>query len=211
MELKGLTINFLGDSITEGHGVALPQNRYVDRVCAAAGCTGRNYGIGGTRLARQSKASPNTLHDMDFNARIHCVDHNADLIVVFGGTNDFGHGDAPLGSKGDKGVFTFYGAVQSLYDSLKTYYANNQVVILTPLHRFRPEEEGFAPRLEEYVAIIRELALENQFHLLDLYEHSRIHPSTPNIREELVPDGLHPNDEGHEILAEEVLNFLRSL
>ena len=29
MELKNLKINFLGDSITEGHGVAQAENRFV--------------------------------------------------------------------------------------------------------------------------------------------------------------------------------------
>ena len=136
---------------------------------------------------------------------------NADLIVVFGGTNDFGHGDAPMGSKGDGSVYTFYGAVQSLYTSIRTRYDSSQVIILTPLHRFRPEEESMEPKLEEYVNVIRELAIENQFHVLDLYHNSQIHPRLENARELLVPDGLHPNDEGHEILTEEIIEFIRQL
>ena len=150
----------------------------------------------------QGRQRPRIPHDMD---------HNADMIVVFGGTNDFGHGDAPMGSKEDKSVYTFYGAVQSLYTSIRTCYDNSQVVILTPLHRFRPEEDSMDPRLEEYVNVIRELALENRFHLLDLYNDSKIHPCLENARATLVPDGLHPNDEGHKILAEELLEFLRAI
>ena len=211
MELKGRTINFLGDSITEGKGVLDPQNRFVDRIATAGECFCRNYGVGGTRIARQSKATDPTRYDLDYNARFLCMDHNADLIVVFGGTNDFGHGDAPMGSKGDSGVYTFYGAVQSLYTSIRTRYDSSQVVILTPLHRFRPEEEFMEPRLEEYVTVIQELAIENHFHVLDLYHNSRIHPRLSNAREMLVPDGLHPNDEGHQILAEEIIDFIRQL
>ena len=30
MDLKGLTINFLGDSITEGKGVLIPENCFAD-------------------------------------------------------------------------------------------------------------------------------------------------------------------------------------
>ena len=211
MELKDITINFLGDSITEGKGVLLPENRFVDRIASRAGCICRNYGVGGTRIARQSKASDPTRYDLDYNARFLCMDHNADLIVVFGGTNDFGHGDAPMGSKGDSSVYTFYGAVQSLYTSIRTRYDSSQVIILTPLHRFRSEEESMEPRLEEYVNVIRELALENQFHVLDLFLQSQIHPRLKNARELLVPDGLHPNDAGHEILADEILDFLCAL
>ena len=139
------------------------------------------------------------------------MDHDADLIVVFGGTNDFGHGDAPLGTMDDKSVYTFYGAVQSLFNDLKMHYSNDQIIILTPLHRFRSEEESMEPHLDEYVGIIRDQAREYQFHVLDLYEKSKIHPRLENVREMLVPDGLHPNDEGHAILAKEIIDFLCAL
>ena len=208
MELNGRTINFLGDSITEGKGVEFPENRFVERIAAQANCICRNYGAGGTRIARQTNASNPTRYDYDFNARLCCVDHKADLIVVFGGTNDFGHGDAPLGTKDDRNIYTFYGAVKSLFTDLRKHYSNEQIVILTPLHRFRPEEDSVYPSLEVYVNILIEAAKEYQFHLLDLYNESRIHPQYENVRETLVPDGLHPNDEGHRILADEILNAL---
>ena len=41
------------------------------------------------------------------------------------------------------------------------------------------------------------------------YANSGIQPSAPAIREKLCPDGLHPNDAGHEILAEKIVNFLK--
>ena len=31
------------------------------------------------------------------------------------------------------------------------------------------------------------------------------------IREELTPDGLHPNDKGHKLVAEEIEKFLESV
>lgn len=64
------------------------------------------------------------------------------------------------------------------------------------------------PKLEEYVNVIRELAIESRFHVLDLYHNSKIRPQLENARETLVPDGLHPNDAGHEILAEEIIDFI---
>ena len=117
MELKGLTINFLGDSITEGKGVLIPENRFTDRIAVEGKCICRNYGVGGTRIARQTKASDPTRYDLDYNARFLCMDHNADLIVVFGGTNDFGHGDAPMGSRGDSSVYIDNQTVISQSDS----------------------------------------------------------------------------------------------
>lgn len=55
MELQGLTINFLGDSITEGKGVLIPENRFTDRIAKKGDCICRNYGIGGTELHGSQK------------------------------------------------------------------------------------------------------------------------------------------------------------
>ena len=56
MELKNKVINFLGDSITEGVGASSAETRYVDRVAVLAGLArANNYGISGTRIARQKK------------------------------------------------------------------------------------------------------------------------------------------------------------
>ena len=44
------------------------------------------------------------------------------MIFVFGGTNDYGHGDAPLGKQGDNDPLTFYGALYDLYQRLLKKY-----------------------------------------------------------------------------------------
>ena len=53
MELKRKKINFLGDSITEGHGTSAPENIFLNRLSRATGATANNYGISGSRIARQ--------------------------------------------------------------------------------------------------------------------------------------------------------------
>lgn len=97
MELTGKKINFLGGSITEGAGASSPETCYVADMhrlynLAAA----RNYGIGGTRIAPQKEVSAEPVWDQDFLGRYAKMDDDADFVVVFGGTNDFGHGLPPL-------------------------------------------------------------------------------------------------------------------
>ena len=58
----------------------------------------KNYGISGTRIAKQTHKSENERWDMDFLSRVDIMDENADVIVVFGGTTDFGHGDSKIGN-----------------------------------------------------------------------------------------------------------------
>ena len=63
-------------------------------------------------------------------------DEIADLILVFGGTNDYGNGQAPLGTVDDTSIFTFYGAVRTLCVELIKRYPSAAIVFITPLHRW---------------------------------------------------------------------------
>ena len=111
MKLNGLAINFLGDSITEGCGTSGPDKAFahlLEEACQLS--ASRNYGIGGTRIARQQTPSADPKIDRDFCLRASEMDENADVVVVFGGTNDFGHGDAPFGTLHDRTPVTFCGA-----------------------------------------------------------------------------------------------------
>jgi len=75
--------------------------------------------------------------DEDFILRARWMDRNADFLFVFGGTNDFGHGDAPLGQMGDKTPFTFYGAMDTLCSDLLRYgFKNDRICFIMPTRRF---------------------------------------------------------------------------
>ena len=159
MNLKGLKINFLGDSITEGHGCSSEALRFADRIAEEYGAVTRCYGIGGTRLARQTKPSENPRHDLDFPSRVAEMAPDADVVVVFGGTNDFGHGDAPFGTPADRTADTFYGALHELYTSLLTKYPAAQFVVITSLHRSTENEPNMHGKvLKDYVDAIRQAA-----------------------------------------------------
>ena len=92
--MKPLVINFLGDSITEGAGADCPENIYSAVCCRLAKAKEGNYGVGGTRIAKQH-ASTNNNPDEEFILRARWM-NPCDFLFVFGGTNDFGHGDAEL-------------------------------------------------------------------------------------------------------------------
>ncbi|MBQ4505831.1 MAG: SGNH/GDSL hydrolase family protein [Firmicutes bacterium] len=216
MELKNAKINFLGDSITEGHGVE-PEECFVSLIAENWGAVCRNYGIGGTRIARQRVPSEESKWDKDFCGRFDQMDPDADVIVVFGGTNDFGHGDARLGSPEDRKPDTFYGALHYLYGGLAERYPDSWIVVLTPLHRICEawdiSPSGFARTFpyEDYIRAIREVAEFYSFPVLDLYACSGLQPRVDVISERFFLDGLHPNPAGHRLLAEQIGAFLRSL
>ena len=207
MELKNKKINFLGDSITEGAGASIYENCYVEVLKRKFSLAeARNYGIGGTRIARQRILSAEAKFDRDFPSRVGEMEENADMVVVFGGTNDHGHGDAPIGCESDRTPDTFIGACHTLYASLKDKFSC-PIVVLTPLHRaVENREDGI--ELKDYVNLIKAIAPQYGLPVLDLYEKSAINIATLS---ELTGDGLHPNDRGHEILAEEIGKYLQAL
>ena len=223
MELKNKKINFLGDSITEGAGASCIEKAYVNVLKERAELAeARNYGIGGTRYAIQkgTKAQPkdNYVDINSFSERYEKMEDDADIVVVFGGTNDYGHGDAPLGQFSDRTPDTFYGALHYVYSGLIKKYLGKPIIVLTPLHRWNElsnrgegrKEENLAI-LKEYVDIMREVAEYYSLPVLDLYANSGMQPDIPEVSKAYFVDGLHPNDEGHSLLAYQIERFLRNL
>ena len=211
MEIKSKKINFLGDSITEGVGVSAPENKYVEVFAREYGAIVRNYGISGTRIAKQTNTYANNPgYDYDFCLRANEMDPDADIVVVFGGTNDFGHGDAPFGTMGDRTPDTFFGACHTLMRTLIERYPTTEIVFMTPLHRTDEEREGREP-LSAFVRAIKEVAEFYSLPVLDLYATAGIQPQIEAHREFYMPDGLHPNDLGARKVAERLGAFLLAL
>ncbi len=216
MELKNKTVLFLGDSITEGAGTTAPEFNYVSVFSRLSGANVVNYGIGGTRIARQTVKS-NERWDQDFVSRVDDMQKDADAVVVFGGTNDFGHGDAKIGAFDSRDVYTFYGAMHVLCRKLIEKYPDAVIVFMTPLHRLSEDsmtKEFGAPEeknLAGYVDIIKEVAGFYGLPVLDLFHTSGLQPKVDIIREKFMPDGLHPSNAGAEKLARRVYGFLSTL
>ena len=114
MELKGKKIAFLGDSITEGCAASCMEKTYWSLIAKDTGAVSYGYGIGGTRIAPQHTPSENPGYDRYYLTRVDDMIPDADIIVVFGGTNDFGHGDAAFGTLNDHSADTFCGAPMSM-------------------------------------------------------------------------------------------------
>ena len=217
MELKGKKITFLGDSITEGCGASSKENNFVEilkRNCELK--EAYNHGIGGTRIAKQIQLNENETEDRNFCSRVAELEEDADVVVVFGGTNDYCHGDVAFGTFADRTPDTFYGACHTLMTSLIEKYPSKPIVFITPLHRV--DEGGSFWRwvaknisLKQYVDAIKEVAEWYSIPVLDLYARGGMQPNVPAQNELYFTDGLHPNDTGYALIAEKLEKFLKLL
>lgn len=211
MELKGKKINFLGDSITEGVGTSGEECIFLNLLKEKCGLQcARNYGIGGTRIADYIKEKPGNLKP-SFSARFSEMDDDADIVVVFGGTNDYGDSTSKLGQFGDTEPITFYGALDKLMKGLIEKYPSSQLVFMTPVHRkneLTPNPYS-GEALLSYVQAIKEMAAYYSIPVLDLYAVVGIQPNLEIQKSMYCPDGLHPNDAGHRKIAAKLEQFLK--
>lgn len=214
MELKNKIVSFLGDSITQGVGVADLENRYDNRLQKRFGFVRRNYGLSGTRLAYQSTPTlADPQFDLYFPGRAQPLPTDNDLIVVFGGTNDYGHGRAPFGNFEDRTPETYCGAIRYLIKILKP--KTKKLVFMTPISRkecnthpayLSPDKKMFG----EYIDAMIKICAEEGVDVFDLF---RAGPdaTVPEVCEKYFPDGLHPNDDGHEVIAKLLGDYLENL
>ena len=225
MELKNKIVNFLGDSITQGSGTSGPTHRYVNLIEYRAGLRrANNYGISGSRLAHQIHASETPRYDLCFCGRAYDMDTTADMVVVFGGVNDYIHGDAPFGEIGDTTPATFCGGVYFLMNYLRQTYAGKPIVFMTPARCFLRKEvddlvvstharkrPGIGKPLRPYVDAILETAKLFQIPAMDLYNDLGLDPHDPAVFDTYTMDGLHFNDAGHAVIAQKLKDFIEAI
>lgn len=213
MVLEGKKIAFLGDSITRG--IYLPdENDCYAKIVERAVPWGEfhNYSVPGSRIGEYIGPDPKHIKG-SFLERYPQMPDGMDIVVVFGGTNDFGIGNAPMGEGTDRSPETFCGAVNLLMDELKEKYPEATVVVITPLHRRNeniPNEYSGAI-LDEYIWELCKKAVENGFHLFDLRSVPALQPTVAYYRDLIIEDGIHPNEKAHQIIADELLQYLKSL
>ncbi len=207
---KGKRIGFLGNSITE-------YGEYVRAYQKLTDCEALNYGVSATHMAMIDASTSNA-----FERRCMQMAKDLDMIIVFGGTNDFGHSNtADFGSFSDgakTGCYTFYAGLHRLFKNLFRFYRGKPIVIMTPIHHGTeidtPEytiasdgtiTEGKNPKtgktFREYVDAIKEVAAYYSFPVLDAYLYSGLSPMAEGNSRLYFKDGLHLNDNGGERLA----------
>lgn len=205
----------VGDSITE-HNFRTTKN-YQDYISDRIGCIALNYGMGGTGYYAGDPG-------MAIKDRIGSIDSSADLVTIFAGTNDWALTNIPLGVFGDTDPnATMYGAIYYTINALINRFPTKILGVITPLPRIEnygsfANLNGPGYTLEQLSNAIIKVCQNFSLPCLDLYHNSNIPVwnSTANDYYFTPPgqhtaDGLHPNDNGHKVIADKVLAFINYL
>ena len=215
---------FLGDSITMGYGLADIKTRFSTVFCEMVSMEEFNYGITGTLMARAGLSKSNGTSFMDRYTSM----TEGDLVVVFGGTNDYFWSDTPISSIVSDEDCYFSNAVSHLCDGLKTKYPGIPIVFITP-YQMRGIGNFFGGKdalshgkhntdqlnyvgssLADYVQYLNEICDKKHIDILDLYHNFSAdiaHSDSDEIEYSL--DGCHPNPAGHRLIANALLSFLK--
>lgn len=199
--LKNKSILMIGDSITwldgneaEGQGIV---TGYQD-ILREQGASIYSYGNpGGTyRLHNQySNRNHRSIYE-EIVEKKYINFYNADVVTLFGGTNDVGVGSR-LGKVDSQDPNETFGALNLLIDYLKEKNPNSQIYLFTPIYSSkanRPEKE-----MKELVTGFEEIANNKDIRFIDMYNEFGINKETAK---KYLYDGLHPNNLGMEQIGE---------
>ncbi|MCR4989918.1 MAG: hypothetical protein K6A38_03545 [Lachnospiraceae bacterium] len=205
-DYSGLKIACLGDSITEATNLDdldnYEQYSYPTRLKEVLGAESVvNLGIGGSSLGRY--------WDQAFCERYTEIPEDTDIIFIMGGDNDgYCLTEDLVGSLEDRSPRTLYGDVDELMRGLKENYPDAKVVFMTPmpnlLHDVLRKERPWLLSQTVVVNCIKELAEEYEFDVIDLYNSNFFDSHDAEIVADYIPDSVHPNEEGYEILARHI-------
>jgi len=187
-------ILFVGDSIAWGTGASAPVQRFTSRLVSRLNAGGGrfeelNLAIRGSTLVDQAWPHPGESTHPHGLARV--IDLAPDVVVLEHGSNDnaFGH------SLGEF-LWAYRDSVRTLERSLP----GTRIVCMT----IPPRWDSLAADddwLNRANVGIQEIAALERTLLAQSYAKLR-------NRRELFPDGIHPNDEGHRLLAESAAEAL---
>ena len=206
---KELVIVTFGDSTTAPRkGIDKVFSVRLHEMLTAAGIPNNviNSGVGSSHTG--------SIKDNDFAKVVHGMDrfeksvlaHHPDWVTINFGLND---------AYQDKGINGQSRIPLDKYVANLTYFIdqiekqNGRVILLTPnpvgskLDRFRYE------RVKEYRKAVRKLARKKNVYFIDswklFYKHTK---KNPKGIDSLLPDAVHPNAEGHQIIAEAIFKII---
>ena len=206
LDFSDKKIACLGDSITQAANLEnmedYQQYSYPTKLAEILGAKEVvNLGIGGSSIGRYWQDA--------YVERYREIPEDTDLILVMGGTNDgFCLHRENVGNFEERAPRTLIGDLDELMQGLKENYPNAEVVFITPLpnvlhdilRKERPELMSQRVIVDSMIA----LAKEYEFDVIDLYDSNLLDSHDAAVISNYMPDGVHCNPDGYQILAEHI-------
>ena len=200
---KVKTIGTIGDSVAKGTGA---KSNFTEMLAKKIKAKATNLAVSG---ATMSTTKENSIYEQANNIK-------GDLIIVQG-TDDDWNNNVKIGTdKAD--VKTFYGAFYSTINTLKNKYPDSKILVMTATKQCYVKDKKIVRKdtnknelgltLEDYCSVQIDICNELDVPVYDAYHSTKFKPNLPSFRKSSMPDGVHPNDKGHEVIMYELIkNF----
>lgn len=197
------TIGTIGDSVAKGSHA---KTNFTDMLAKKLKATSTNLAVSG---ATMSTIKENSIYEQATKIK-------GNLIIVQG-TDDDWTNNVKIGT--DKtDTKTFYGAFYSAIELIKKNNPESKIIVMTPtkqcyivdkkITRRDTDKNTLGLTLEDYVSTQIDICNELDIPVYDAYHSSQFKPNIPSYRKTSMPDGLHPNEKGHEVIMYELIkNF----
>ncbi|MBR6783805.1 MAG: SGNH/GDSL hydrolase family protein [Clostridia bacterium] len=214
MELKGKSVIFVGDSLCEAvceHNDPLYSQTpgWAGRIIAEKEMTGLNRSKGGASMSLCR--GENTV----INQLIAEKGNKYDYCIIEGGGND-AWDSAPVGAmtEGFEGPFdmnSFAGGLEATFKYAKENYSGARfgfiVTFQMPIAQF-----GRMSDMSEYFALSKQICDKWEIPCLDLYFDENLNKYLLKTHTtECLPDTVHPNSKGYNILTPYIANWMETL
>lgn len=194
-DFSDVRITFLGDSITYGQGGDKNQYNnfvsYVDYVRDILGCKTTNLSSPGAPIG-----SYGGYESMVYRAND--IPGDTDIIVVFGGINDFFYEKDVFGDDSyEEGTFT--GDARKMCEEIREQFPDEPVymILIYPgIYETLYCSDSYLP-INGYLQVERSLAKEYNFNVIDLYSNGLLDSNDYSVANVYFNDDVHPNNSGY--------------
>ncbi|MGW8016350.1 peptidase [Staphylococcus xylosus] len=197
------SIYVIGDSVAKGSGA---KENFGQMLAKKIGSKVINGAVGAATMSMNRARS---IYEQALKIT------NTDLIIIQGTDDDWlCNGGIPLGEdKND--LKTYYGAFYQAVMAIKKNNSNGKILSMTPtrqcpvdgtrIRRRDTDKNKLGLVLEDYVNTHISACTELNIPVYDAYHTDLIDPYNPAYRAKNMPDGLHPNELGHEVILYELI------
>ena len=218
--LYGKTALFCGDSICAGSTLEPVEKRaWAGRIGLEYGTISTNAGRAAASVALSTDIGKGRSPDNRIITQIEAAKGNPyDYVILHGGIND-AMSLIPVGVMTDSSdvadfdITTFAGALEELFARAQEYFGDTaQIGYIVNYQTPMSEWGGATQDWSEYIAVALQICDKWNITYLDLYNDEEFNQDVLKVStKEYLPDYLHPNAAGYDILTPKIGDWMETL